>query len=424
MKKIFAFIVFVSIFSGCKKGDLKDIPLEKVWEDPHEKLEKLKEILASSKDGWEYTITYGDHKNVSYGYLGFNTASKSEFVSDFSKNFSSFGSTDYKLAVIQANPSISFKPNSRFSNFAADAKYIDTLWTYKSHVKDTVHLEGELFGSKMKLFKCSSEKLKKLKSNSINSDVEKIKKLALMPRYFYHFQYGTKTIGLEIDTAIRMLRFISGTDQKPVLRESKYYFHGDGITLEKPIILEDKTLNVLEGFEISEKELKIRGGMKILNESVPKVYDQKPVREFEGDFNTRLWWESSNVFGTRHEPDIAGFTKIPGYSIFSLAPYYAYFEEGKVFHWFFGIDVNGMNPGSYAGPLSKIDKNGILSFVKLLESEPAEDPAVLKSMEITNSYIYNPKGFYVIRTGVGYTLVDARDGQTWAYFQAPPDLSL
>jgi hypothetical protein len=41
-------------------------------------------------------------------------------------------------------------------------------------------------------------------------------------------------------------------------------------------------------------------------------------------------------------------------------------------------------------------------------------------MNIAKSYFTNPIGFYVIKTGVGYTLVDARDALTWAYFQAAP----
>lgn len=420
MKKYIIFFILLSLIYSCKKGQLQPIEVDKVWPDPVENLKLFKDALASNKTGWEYTIAYGKNKTITYGYLGFNSENSSDFIGDFSKNFSKFDKTNYNISIVQSNVSLSFPERSKFGNLAADAKFIDTVYTVKKVDADTIFLEGEIHQSLMKLTKCSAEKLALLKNNSIELDFEKIKQLANMPRYFFHYHQGGKTLGLEIDTLKRSLSFISGSNENAIKNTISYYYNGNGLTLEKPITIEGIKIQHIENLELDNSGLKAKGDIKITNEKAPKIYDLKPVRELEGDENTRLWWESYEVFSQRGKPDIAGFTKLPEYSNFSLAPYYDYYEPAKRYFWYTGISLTGINPGSNHAYLSNTSKEGIIKFLIILETEESENPEVIKTMNIAESYFTNPIGFYVIKTGVGYTLVDARDALTWAYFQAAP----
>ncbi|VTP96820.1 DUF4302 domain-containing protein [Sphingobacterium daejeonense] len=419
MKKYIIFFILLSLIYSCKKGQLQPIEVDKVWPDPVENLKLFKDALASNKTGWEYTIAYGKNKTITYGYLGFNSENSSDFIGDFSKNFSKFDKTNYNISIVQSNVSLSFPERSKFGNLAADAKLIDTIYTVKKIDADTIFLEGEIHSSLMKLTKCSAEKLALLKNNSIELDFDKIKQLANMPRYFFHYHQGGKTFGLEIDTLYRSLNFISGNNENPISKRVRYYFNGNGLSLESPITLDGLQVKVFENLEFDNSGLKAKGEIRITNEKAPKIYDLKPVKDLEGDRTKRLWWVSYEVFSQRGKPDIAGFTKLPNYTNFSLAPNYDYFEPADKYFWYIGINLHGINPGSTQGFLSETSDTGIIRFIILLETEESEIPEVLKAMNIAKSYIYNPIGFYVIKTGVGYTLVDARDALTWAYFQDP-----
>ncbi|WP_312698537.1 MULTISPECIES: DUF4302 domain-containing protein [Sphingobacterium] len=423
MKKYILFMLSLCFIFSCKKGDLNTFEVVEVWEKPEVKLKQLTDAIASHKTGWEFVIEYGPNQVVTYGYLGFNSENSSDFISDFSKNFSTFDKTNYQFGIIKTNPSIRFPKGSKFANLASDARLIDTLFTFKSIKSDTITLEGEMSKSIMKLTKCSPEKLTQLKANSISADYEKLKKLAEMPRYFFSYKQNGKTFGLEIDTANRLLSFISGTNQNPVVTKSNYFFNGSGISLVKQVDIEGVKIKLIEGLEVKATSMSSRNGVEISNESKPQIYDIKTAKEFTEVKGKRLWWLSTHGFGKRNQPDIAGFQKIPNFTDFNLAPNYDYYEEYKTYFWFMGFNLRGENPGSFHGPVSRFADNGILRFIPFLEGAPATIPSVIQAMNITARYIYNRNGFYVIKTGIGYTLVDATDGLTWAYFQAPPDLS-
>ncbi len=423
MKKYIIICLGLLIFISCKKSGMKTFEVVKVWEKPEERLSTLKNILQSNKSGWEYLIEYSAHKTISYGFLGFNSEKTSEFISDFSKNFSTFQSTDYRLDIVDANASLIFHPNSTFAKFASDAREIDTLFTFKSYHQDTIILEGERFGSLLKLSKCSMEKQQKLKANTMNADIEKMKKLVNLPQYFFHLKKDEKTFAVEIDTSTRTMRFTGGNNLKPIQISSKYYFHGDGIALVKPIQLDGTSIHFIEDITFEQNTLTSKNGVRISNENYPKVYGSSSLKEFVGDETIRLWWLSKDGLCQRNKIDIAGLKKLPEFMDFNIAPYYNYHQEAKVYYWYFSIGLRGFNPGGQEGPLHRVSSDGLLRFLPFLETEPADSEQVVKSMKVIKEYMYNKKGFYVMKTGNGYTLVDARDGLTWIYLEAPTDMS-
>lgn len=416
MRKFIYIWIIVLFFVACKKGDMKTIEVEKVWEDPELVLKELKESLTSHKSGWEYTITYGPNQSISYGYLGFANAESADFISDYSANFSTFDKTAYNLLVVQTNPSLRFSQNSRFANFAADVRLIDTLFTYKGIRGDTVLMEGEYRGSIMKLTKCSPEKLQKLKANSINGDMEKIKKLADMPMFYFKYQQDGKSVGFDVDTASKSMTFISGTENIPVYLTSKYYFNGNGVSLERPIELDGLKIHHMEDLQLQAMEMLIKGNIKISNEKAPKVIDRRVLREFIGLPTSNLWYISMDGFGERKKPDLAGLNKIANYTNFNLAPYYAFNEEFQVHFWFATINLQGESPGSAFGPYASATPEGMLKFLPFLETPASPMPDVVEAMKITGEYLFNSVGHYVQRYKLGYALVDARDAKTWAYF--------
>jgi hypothetical protein len=108
MKKYIIFFILLSLIYSCKKGQLQPIEVDKVWPDPVENLKLFKDALASNKTGWEYTIAYGKNRTITYGYFGFNSENSSEFIGDFSKNFSKVDKTNYHFSFIQSLVSLSF----------------------------------------------------------------------------------------------------------------------------------------------------------------------------------------------------------------------------------------------------------------------------------------------------------------------------
>src|SRR5690606_13557230 len=331
MKKYILFMLSLCFIFSCKKGDLNTFEVIEVWEKPEVKLKKLTDAIASHKTGWEFIIEYGPNQVVTYGYLGFNSENSSEFISDFSKNYSTYDKTDYTLEIIKTNPSIRFPKGSKFSNLATDARLIDTLFTFKDIKADTIILEGEIRKSILKLTNCSPEKLTQLQGNSIDADYEKFKKLTEMPKYFFSYKQNGKTFGLEIDIVKRLLSFLSGTNQNPVVTKSNYFFNGSGISLVKQVDIEGVKIKLIEGLELKTSSMSSRNGVEITNESKPQIYDIKTAKEFTVVPGKRLWWLSTHGFGKRNQPDIAGFQKIPNFTDFNLAPNYDYYEEYKTY---------------------------------------------------------------------------------------------
>lgn len=423
MKKYIILIISLCFLFSCKKGALDTYEVVEVWEKPEVKLKQLTDAINSHKTGWEFIIQYGPNQIVTYGYLGFNSENSSDFISDFSKNFSTFDKTNYHIEILKTNPSLRFPKDSKFANLAADSRLIDTLFSYKSIKADTIIFEGEMNKSILKLTKCSPEKLTQLKANSINADYEKLKKLTEMPKFFFSYNQNGKTFGLEIDTTTRQLSFHSGTDQNPVVTKSSYFFNGNGLSLVKQIDIEGVKIKLIEGLSLNPSSLISKNGIEISNVGKPIVYDIKTAKEFTVLEGKMLWWLSTHGFGRRNQPDIAGFQKLANFSNLNLAPNYDYNEEYKTYFWLMAINLRGVNPGSSHGPVGIFGNNGILKFIPFLGGAPSTNPAVVQAMNITARYIYNPNGLYVIKTGIGYTLVDATDGLTWAYFQAPADLS-
>ncbi|WP_254530003.1 MULTISPECIES: DUF4302 domain-containing protein [unclassified Sphingobacterium] len=423
MKKYIWLILSLCVLFSCKKGELKTFEVEEVWEKPEVKLQQLKDAIAAHKTGWEFTLEYGPNQTATYGYLGFNTEKSSEFMSDFSRNFLRFDNTDYHIGIVNTNASLSFPKTSKFGNLAADALHIDTLFTYKIIKNDTIILEGETKKSILTLTKCTPEKLTKLKGNSIIADQEKIKKLMEMPKFFFSYKQNGKTFGLEIDTNSRQFLFYSGTNQNPVVTKSNYFFNGNGLSLVRPIEIDGVKIKLMEGLRLNSTSLSSKDGINISNVGKPQVYDIKTAKEFTIAGTKILWWTSSQGFGKRNQPDIAGFQKLPNFTSFTLVPNYDYNEQYKTYFWFMAIGLRGATAGSNHGPVARFGDNGILRFIPFLEGIPSTNPAILRAMNITTSYIYNPNGFYIIKTGLGYTIVDATDGLTWAYFQDNADVS-
>ncbi|MGM1429827.1 DUF4302 domain-containing protein [Sphingobacterium lactis] len=418
MKNLLISFLLILCLSNCNKNAFTEHEVEKVWVPAEEQLETYQTLLTAHQSGWEFIMERPNDHGVYYGLINFKNENEIDFLVDYAIRYTKYQPGKINFAVHNGSPSFSFPKYSPFANFIDHAGGLDSLYTFNKIVNDTLFLDGNGVGVKLKLYKCPPEKNQALRNNSMAKNKDDLFKIFSMKRFFFYLNKGGQSFDIALDTLRKEFVINYGTNEDFKAFTSKYYFDQDGIVLQKPFSDSGVEFRKLKPQSQSEFTAIFDEGITITNEPKPKRYNLKIVSDFKGH-DAHFGWGSYAGLSTRDQLDIANMRAINEVEFFSIFPTFIIEDEPPVIH---GLAAFIMKSGDIAlgmdRQLTKFTDDGRVYFERyIVEEHPSSEEINAAKAKIT-PYFYNERGFYIIGDNNGLYLVDARDGLTWAHFRS------
>lgn len=407
-------MVGVFMLSACKKEGLSKYDVVKSFPDSEVKLEDLKKAIATGTDGFKMIIRSSGGA-LAGGYLKFETGTNAKFVVDNNEvNAATPQESAYSLKVSQTNSVISFSKTGKFALFA-QGMGIDTTYTYKSSVGDTLKFLGDITGAKLSLVKTSKKDGDEFLAGKMSELIKSVASIKNLKKYFKRLSVGGQSYDLMIDEVTKILTINYNKGNAFTSFSTRFVYSNNGIEFEDALIdgtvkigsLNDLQINLTDG----TLKVSVAGtAATFTNELTPVTIDKTAAIRFVG---VDQQWASLKGFTKDGVADYLNISGIPG---LSRLTYWAKYDDA--------YDVLGFTFGTSIryGPalIPRIAPTGIVVFELdgVLGTLPTIADQRSKVIATINHHI-NASGFYVVQTGPGtYDFVSVKDGNIWISYQA------
>lgn len=412
----------VLLLSACKKEGLISYPVEKSFPDPTVKLDDLKKVITAGTEGFKMIIRSAAGISTG-GYVKFEAGTNAKFLVDNNaQNATTLQESQYNLKISQTNSVVSFAKNGKFGLFAQSAG-VDTTYTYKFTVGDTLKFVGDLTGAKMSLIKLAKKDGDEYVAGKMGQLINNVANMRSFKKYFKRLNVGGKSYDFLVNEQTKVITLNYAVGGVFTSFSTRFFYSNSGIQFDD--ILTDGTVKIgsLNDVQIdvatSTVTLNIGGSPATLtNEIAPVILDKRVATTFASTASKQ--WSSINGFTKDGVVDYLGFKTIPGFvNVIYWNNTNALGAPNKDL-----IGIVRANIDYYAGFTRTLpDANGIVKYVQATTiaggaAAPYNvDPVKTNVTTFINNFRL-PAGFYVIQAAPGvYDLVSVADASLWIQFQ-------
>ncbi|WP_442588378.1 DUF4302 domain-containing protein [Pedobacter sp. AW31-3R] len=423
MKRYILFLT-LAVFgiSGCKKESLSTFDIEKSFEDPNVRYEDFKKVIADGTDGFKVLIEPTTSGNLIGGYIKFESATNSKIVLDNTlQNAATPVDNGYTIKVSQTNTVLGLGGSSPFSITARAISGVDTTYSYKYTVGDTIKMVGDLLGTKMSLIKVVKADGDAYLAGKMAEIVGHVNDIMLFPRYFKRITVGTKSYDVSFNTNNKKVIFNYSDGSVYKTFSSEYAYSNSGIEFKRPFIDGNVTIPSLSELVIntSAHSATLTAGTTtatLTNELTPAAIDLTAASTFLTSPFKGDWSESYTGFTIAGVEDALGVTSIPNF--FSIDLYPGDEDNYSTLQFWLTSSYYSLTPAGAA----YASEDGKLHFGFLGYLGSSTSTATSNVVVATARIFAQTEGFYVVPAtgsagGPAYDLVNARDATSWITFE-------
>ena len=423
MKRIILFLTIAVIaLSGCKKDSLAKYDIEKSFADPSIKLEDFKKAIASGTDGFRLIITPSVGALVG-GYIKFDATASAKILLDNSVvNATTPVDNVYSIKIIKTNSVLALGETSPFAVVARGIGGIDTTYSYKNTIGDTLKLVGDLLGTKLSLIKLAKKDGDEYLAGKMGQTIGAVNSLKSFAKYFKRLTTGGKSYDITFNTTAKTATFNYAKGTTFTSFSTPMIFINNGIEFTYPLVDGTNAIKSLNDLAVnlsnSSASLSVGASAAVLsNEAAPVAYDKTAAARFISSPTQGTYSESVSAFTISGVPDGLGAKTIPNFATIDFYPKVGTNAYGGFRFW-----LTSAYFGFYPAFTSVVTPDGKIIFTLLGYAGTATGNATRQVIINTANIIAQPEGFYIIptanSTGVNsYDMVNVKDGSAWISFQ-------
>lgn len=423
MKRYILYITLVIFgLSACKKESLSKYAIEKSFDDPAIKVEDFKKALAAGTDGFKM-IVIPTTSGIIGGYIKFDGTAKAKMLLDNNTaNATTPFDHEYTVKVSQLNTVFGLGSTSKFAAFARAKGGIDTTYTYKYTIGDTLKLVGDVLGTKMNLVKTTKADGDEYLAGKMAKVIAEGNKLSSFEKYFKRLTIGSKSYDMSLNTANKIATFTYANGTTFTSVSTAYFYTNNSIEFKSPFIDGSTIIPSINNLvvNVAGNTATFSAGTTsatITNVSAPLIVDLTVARRFKATPPKGTWGESYDGFTISGVTDALGVKTIPDFVSIDFYPVLSGATYGG-FRFYTETGYYSLFPAF----TSVATTDGRLVFTLLGYAGTSTVTATSNIIARTTTIIAQTQGFYVIPTlsesgGVAYDMVNVKDATSWITFE-------